>query len=47
MAEGTIHGNDVIGSVAAIAQMAEDKMGGTSGALYSYVPSAISLHLYF
>lgn len=35
IAEGRIDGNDVVGSVIAIAQVAEEAMGGTSGALYS------------
>lgn len=37
--EGKINGKDVIGSLIAIAHVAEEHMGGTSGALYSYVSS--------
>lgn len=35
--DGTINGNDVIGAVNTIAAVAEEVMGGTSGALYSFV----------
>jgi dihydroxyacetone kinase len=35
--EGVIRGDDVVGSVIAISQISEVIMGGTSGALYSYV----------
>ncbi len=34
---GRISGDDVVRSVIAIAQVAEEEMGGTSGALYSCV----------
>jgi hypothetical protein len=37
IAQGEISGDDVVGAVLAIAQAAEENMGGTSGALYSYV----------
>jgi dihydroxyacetone kinase len=33
--EGKIKGDDVVSSLIAIARVAEEKMGGTSGALYS------------
>lgn len=32
---GTIDGNNIVSSLIAIAQVAEEVMGGTSGALYS------------
>jgi hypothetical protein len=32
---GTIEGNNIVSSLIAIAQVAEEVMGGTSGALYS------------
>lgn len=35
---GSVSGQDVVGSVIAVSKVAEEKMGGTSGALYSYVP---------
>lgn len=35
--DGTIKGSDVIQAVITIAQVAEEEMGGTSGALYSCV----------
>jgi dihydroxyacetone kinase len=35
--ENSISGNDVLGSVITISRIAEDAMGGTSGALYSSV----------
>lgn len=41
--EGAINGDDVAGSVFAISQVSEEVMGGTSGALYSCVPSIISM----
>lgn len=34
---GNINGADVIGATLAIAKQTEEQMGGTSGALYSYV----------
>ena len=34
---GTISGEDVVGSAIVMSQLASEKMGGTSGALYSYV----------
>jgi Na+/alanine symporter len=37
ISDGTINGHDVVGAVITIAQVAEEKMGGTSGALYSFV----------
>ena len=36
--EGRITGEHVPKSVIAVAKVAEEQMGGTSGALYSYVP---------
>ena len=36
LAEGKITGNDLIGSMITIAQVTEEAMGGTSGALYAY-----------
>lgn len=41
--EGKIKGDDVVGSLIAIAHVAEEQMGGTSGALYSYVLSRGSI----
>jgi len=35
--EGSVDGGDLVGSCIAIAQVAEEAMGGTSGALYSCV----------
>jgi hypothetical protein len=35
--KNSISGNDVLGSVITISRIAEDAMGGTSGALYSSV----------
>lgn len=35
--DGTINGDDVVRSMITIATVAEEAMGGTSGALYSYV----------
>ncbi|KAI0657998.1 dihydroxyacetone kinase [Cubamyces menziesii] len=40
--EGRISGTDVVRSVIAIAQVAEEQMGGTSGALYSIFFSALA-----
>ncbi|KAL0571695.1 hypothetical protein V5O48_010256, partial [Marasmius crinis-equi] len=40
--DGTITGKDVVGSVIAISQVAEEAMGGTSGALYSIFFSALA-----
>ncbi|KAI9066978.1 dihydroxyacetone kinase [Trametes sanguinea] len=40
--EGRISGKDVVRSVIAIAQVAEEQMGGTSGALYSIFFSALA-----
>ncbi|KAI8974531.1 dihydroxyacetone kinase [Trametes punicea] len=40
--EGRISGADVVRSVIAIAQVAEEQMGGTSGALYSIFFSALA-----
>jgi hypothetical protein len=37
----SISGDDVLGSVITISRIAEDAMGGTSGALYS----SVKLHL--
>ncbi|KAF8887292.1 dihydroxyacetone kinase 1 [Infundibulicybe gibba] len=42
VADGTVHGNDVIQAGIAIAQVAEEAMGGTSGALYSIFFSALA-----
>ncbi|KAF9006083.1 Dak1 domain-containing protein [Cyathus striatus] len=42
ISEGVIDGNDVIRSVIAIAQIAEEAMGGTSGALYSIFFSGLA-----
>ncbi|KAK7056354.1 hypothetical protein VNI00_002908 [Paramarasmius palmivorus] len=42
IADGTISGKDVVGSVIAISQVAEEAMGGTSGALYSIFFSALA-----
>jgi dihydroxyacetone kinase len=35
LAEGEISSNKLVGSIITIAQIAEEMMGGTSGALYS------------
>ncbi|CCM00356.1 uncharacterized protein FIBRA_02386 [Fibroporia radiculosa] len=35
---GKISGENVVGSAIAVSKVAEEQMGGTSGALYSYVP---------
>ena len=32
---GKVSGNDVVGSMIAISKVAEEQMGGTSGAIYS------------
>jgi len=40
--DGTINGDDVIGSIIAISGVAEAAMGGTSGALYSIFFSALA-----
>jgi hypothetical protein len=37
LSKNSISGNDVLGSVITISRIAEDAMGGTSGALYSSV----------
>jgi len=42
VAAGHIKGDDVISSMIAIAQVAEEEMGGTSGALYSIFLSALA-----
>lgn len=34
---GKITADDVVGSVIAVSKVAEEQMGGTSGAIYSYV----------
>ncbi|ESK97846.1 dihydroxyacetone kinase [Moniliophthora roreri MCA 2997] len=39
---GSITGKDVVGSIIAISQVAEEAMGGTSGALYSIFFSALA-----
>ena len=43
---GDITGEDIISSVLSIAKQAEVQMGGTSGALYSYVLPFNTLTLY-
>ncbi|CAL1715006.1 unnamed protein product [Somion occarium] len=40
--EGRIVGDDVVGSVIAVSRVAEEQMGGTSGALYSIFFSALA-----
>lgn len=42
IASEQIRGEDVVSAVIAISQAAEEEMGGTSGALYSYVSSSCS-----
>jgi dihydroxyacetone kinase len=42
VAEGKIKGSDVVSAVITIAQVAEEEMGGTSGALYSIFFSALA-----
>jgi hypothetical protein len=37
VSDGTIDSTDVVGAMISIARMAEEHMGGTSGALYSSV----------
>ena len=37
---GKINADDVVGSLVAISKVAEEQMGGTSGAIYSCVPQA-------
>ncbi|KAI0923967.1 hypothetical protein AcV5_009354 [Taiwanofungus camphoratus] len=39
---GNVAGEDVVGSVIAVARVAEEQMGGTSGALYSYAPPSFA-----
>lgn len=34
---GKITAEDIVGSVIAVSKVAEEQMGGTSGAIYSYV----------
>ena len=34
---GSINGEDVVGALIAVSEVAAEKMGGTSGALYSWV----------
>ena len=34
---GTISGDNVLGSMLSVSKISEEKMGGTSGALYSWV----------
>ncbi|KAG6330560.1 hypothetical protein ID866_8528 [Astraeus odoratus] len=43
--EGNINGEDVVGSMIAISKVAEEAMGGTSGALYSIFFSALAQSL--
>ena len=43
--QGVITGGDVVNSMIAISRVAEGKMGGTSGALYSCVSYAVYLDL--
>ncbi|KAA1470321.1 dihydroxyacetone kinase 1 [Dentipellis sp. KUC8613] len=40
--KGTIHGEDLVGAAVAVSGIAVDKMGGTSGALYSIFFSALA-----
>ncbi|KAK1219666.1 hypothetical protein PQX77_017617 [Marasmius sp. AFHP31] len=40
--DGSVNGSDVTGSVIAVSQVAEEDMGGTSGALYSIFFSALA-----
>ncbi|KAG2129089.1 dihydroxyacetone kinase [Suillus bovinus] len=42
LSKNSISGNDVLGSVITISRIAEDAMGGTSGALYSIFFSALA-----
>ncbi|KAF8659843.1 hypothetical protein AX16_001728 [Volvariella volvacea WC 439] len=42
LSKGNLKGSDVVGSVIAIAKVAEEAMGGTSGALYSIFFSALA-----
>lgn len=39
--QGVVTGGDVVNSVVAISRVAEEKMGGTSGALYSLVSDVV------
>ncbi|KAG5645704.1 hypothetical protein DXG03_005399 [Asterophora parasitica] len=45
LSEGNIDGSDLVGSVIAVAQVAEEAMGGTSGALYSIFFSGLAQSL--
>ena len=40
--DGRVSGDDIVSSLIAISQVAEEQMGGTSGALFSYVLSTHS-----
>ncbi|GLB43410.1 putative dihydroxyacetone kinase [Lyophyllum shimeji] len=42
LSDGRIDGNDLVGSIITVAQVAEEAMGGTSGALYSIFFSALA-----
>jgi len=44
--EGKVSGEDIISSLIAISQVAEEKMGGTSGALFSIFFSALAQGLH-
>ncbi|EGN96653.1 hypothetical protein SERLA73DRAFT_111299 [Serpula lacrymans var. lacrymans S7.3] len=45
LANGTVTGDDVVGSAITVARVAEEAMGGTSGALYSIFFSALARNL--
>ncbi|KAF8074735.1 dihydroxyacetone kinase [Lyophyllum atratum] len=42
LSEGSVDGSDLIGSIITVAQVAEEAMGGTSGALYSIFFSGLA-----
>ncbi|KAG6850559.1 hypothetical protein H0H93_011758 [Arthromyces matolae] len=46
LSDGIINGNDLGGSIIAVAQVAEEAMGGTSGALYSIFFSGLAQALH-
>lgn len=41
LSQGVIMGGDVVNSMIAISKVAEEEMGGTSGALYSFVSNGV------
>jgi len=45
--KGSINGESIVESLIAVSRVGEEKMGGTSGALYSYVRLILSLAILF